>query len=152
MRALKTWQERVRAARETAQGEIGFALPALTAGYLYALTVMLDFRLAQLVGVLIAAAITIPLLLLWYRFRGTTRPLIRLPIIVESALIVALFIGGHVLFDPPIWLTLTFAVCLSAWTAVHALTIPRSWSGPHSPPGDGALPAAKHVARATAQR
>ncbi len=152
MRTLNTWQERVRAARETAQGEIGLALPALTAGYLYPQNVMWDFGLAQLVGFLVGAAITIPLLLLWYRHRGTTRPVMRLPVTVEFGLIVALLVGGHLLFDPPIWLTLTYAVSLSAWTAVHALTIPRSWSGPQAPSGDGALPMSKHAARAAEQR
>ena len=87
---------------------------------------------AVVIGALIGTILSAPLGVLWYRLRGTTRPIFLLPAVVEVALLAALLLGLHFWREPALWKTLALALFFLVMETMHRLTMPRPWIGPET--------------------
>ena len=85
---------------------------------------------AVVIGALIGTILSAPLGVLWYRLRGTTRPIFLLPATVEVTLFATLLLGLQLWLEPALWKTLALALLFVVVETVHRLTMPRHWAGP----------------------
>jgi len=142
MHHLRTWQERVRRFRERPLGELvvswwGF-VPMFALGHEIAGTL----GSATVIGIVIALAVVLPLEVCWRKIRGTSKPMLLLPVSFELVLVTGLTAGAvlfmNLVFSPRLWQTVLLVLLFVAIEAVYRLTMPHSWTAtnerlPHDP-------------------
>ena len=130
MEMLRFWQEKVRRVRESPRGESLFTIAGLTTGYPLMFVIVEGFAWPTMIGLVVGAPFGVLISLCWYQTRGTTRPLLLLPVVVEVLLLAALIAVICLLLDLSIWQTLLLASVLAVWEVVFRLTMPRTWTEP----------------------